>query len=248
MCNLDESDYEILVWNDGSTDNGPDIVVKIASVCNSIRLINCDNKGVSSARNNALKVARGKYIWFVDADDKIVPNTVQMLVRKAELYDVDMLAFCWKALVAGVLTPGIHDVTESYEVMTGRDFFIRQKLMMAPWAYIYKRNFLQVHNLEFPENYKTCEDIQFNQKALFAAKRFITSTEIAYIYRVRSQSATQGKGKAFKVLHDQCRRFVDELVFFLPTFDIRFTSIVLYRNFKEIFVWGRLFIREIIKL
>ena len=68
--NQDYVNWELLVINDGSTDNGPDIVESLAAVDSRIRMINKENGGIASARNMGIKEANGQYIAFLDSDDK----------------------------------------------------------------------------------------------------------------------------------------------------------------------------------
>lgn len=237
-------DYEVIIWNDGSND-GCDLLVKehLPNKNTHYFLMGESNHGVSYSRNSALRLARGKYVWFVDSDDLIVPNQVEPLLKYAEKYDADMVNFCWKAFDGNKFSPGIHQTTDLAEPLSGKQIFMKYRLMMAPWCYIYKRSFLMEHNLCFDETYKTCEDIQFNQKALFCANKVLTSARIAYIYRIQPESASQGKGRAKKVLKDQFRRLFDEIKFFLPKGDFMFLCRVLYLNFREICLWMKLSLR-----
>jgi len=106
---------------------------------------------------------------------------------------------------------------------------------MPPWAFLYKRQFLLNHNLTFPENYKTCEDIQFNQKALFLAEKVGLSSRVGYVYRHLHQSATKGRGN--RVVEDQIRRLKDEIDWFADKKDVIYLQTVVYRNLREINVW-----------
>lgn len=66
--------YEIIVVDDGSKDDGPKVVQRIATGHRQVRLVSQPNRGASSARNRGLELARGEYVWFVDADDKVLPD------------------------------------------------------------------------------------------------------------------------------------------------------------------------------
>lgn len=234
---LDICEYEVIVWDDGSTDNSVAVVEDLKAKYSNIVIYRDINHGVSYARNNAIRMAKGEYVWMVDADDQVVSAEVKKLMQLTSIYHPDMLPFCWKAFDGWNYSQGIHGVIDSSEPIKGRDLYVNQRLMMSPWAFLYRREFLIENNLEFDESYKTCEDIQFNQKALFLAKNVITSSIVSYIYRLQNNSASQGKTNAKKVLRDQVRRLYDELVFFVPQSDFLFLSVVFVRNIKDICFW-----------
>ena len=70
------SDWELVIVNDGSTDNSPNIINSFAKNDHRIRIINQNNSGSAAARNNALRNATGRYICFLDADDILAPNFI----------------------------------------------------------------------------------------------------------------------------------------------------------------------------
>ena len=78
----DISDYEIICVNDGSKDTSPEILRQYAAQHGNIRVIDKENGGVVSARNAGLSAAQGDYIWFVDADDFLLPNILGSLRDK----------------------------------------------------------------------------------------------------------------------------------------------------------------------
>ena len=84
---LDSIDYdnaEIIVVNDGSTDNGKELVEKYTENHPFVRLINKHNGGVSSARNIGIEQAKGRYIVFVDADDYLSQGGLTRVIKLAE--------------------------------------------------------------------------------------------------------------------------------------------------------------------
>lgn len=76
---LNECFYEVLIVNDGTLDNSMEIVKEFAIKHNNLRIINKQNGGVSSARNEGIKEAEGEFVTFVDADDWIMENSLQKI-------------------------------------------------------------------------------------------------------------------------------------------------------------------------
>lgn len=93
---LDSIDYpgaEVIVVNDGSKDNGAEVVSQYAISHPNIRLVNKENGGASSARNLGIQEAKGKYIAFIDADDFWFPNGIAQIVELAEREDADIVKY-----------------------------------------------------------------------------------------------------------------------------------------------------------
>ena len=96
----DYEDYEIILVDDGSTDNCPQICDDYVSGVNSeevigkrVRVIHQENAGLSAARNVGIKAANGEYIMFVDSDDYIEPNVLGGLMEQVEREDLDVLRY-----------------------------------------------------------------------------------------------------------------------------------------------------------
>lgn len=232
---IDEECAEIIVWNDGSTDGCEKIVERLSLQYPCIRLYNNTNHGVSYARNQALKEAHGEYVWFVDSDDMVCSREVLQIVDAVLTAKADAVLFNWEALSPdGSIHNGIHPIY-SKGTFIGRQLFVQQRVNMAPWCYIYRKDFLLDYGLEFPCDFKTCEDIQFNQKVLFHANSVLTLPSIGYRYRELTSSATKGNEK--RVCNDQIRRLQCEIDYFSNLHDPRFLFEIVYRNLREINVW-----------
>ena len=74
------NDFEVVIVNDGSTDNSVSRVEEYTKKYFNIRLINRLNGGLSAARNTGLKEAKGEYVWFIDSDDWIEKNCLSILM------------------------------------------------------------------------------------------------------------------------------------------------------------------------
>ncbi|SEB00717.1 Nucleoside-diphosphate-sugar epimerase [Pseudobutyrivibrio sp. ACV-2] len=90
----DYDNWELLVVNDGSTDEGPEIVKTLAAADTRIKLINKTNGGIASARNTGIKAAKGQYLAFLDSDDKWLEGK---LTKQIELLKSKQAKFCYSA-------------------------------------------------------------------------------------------------------------------------------------------------------
>lgn len=93
LDSIDYQDCEIIVVNDGSKDNGADVVEQYAATHMHVRLINKPNGGASSARNLGIEEANGKYIVFVDADDYLSQGGLNRMIALAEQYNADIVKY-----------------------------------------------------------------------------------------------------------------------------------------------------------
>ena len=90
----DCQDFELLLINDGGTDNSVNIINSYKD--KRIRIYNQENKGAGSARNLGLKYAIGKYIFFIDSDDFILQNYLSVMLKFMKEYDADIVACQYK--------------------------------------------------------------------------------------------------------------------------------------------------------
>lgn len=98
LCAQTLGDIEIICVDDGSSDGSRDRLVRCAQEDSRILVYGQENKGVSAARNAGMSVARGRYLSFVDSDDRLVPEAYERLVCRAEADELDLLAFDAKTI------------------------------------------------------------------------------------------------------------------------------------------------------
>lgn len=86
-------DIEVIMVNDGSTDDSRQIAARYAEKNSNFMLINRENGGLSAARNTGMDMAQGEYIYFLDSDDYLAENALELLYAKASKEDLDVLKF-----------------------------------------------------------------------------------------------------------------------------------------------------------
>lgn len=178
------TNLEILLVNDGSTDNS----LRICESYNDsrIRIITKENGGLSSARNIALDQAKGVYILFVDSDDYVENNYVERLVvaiQSDKYADVVQCSYRKSGLVNQVYT---HDSVEISGVDAFEDYFNCTTLTPMVWDKIYKKSI--IGDLRF-ELGRTMEDAIFLD-LFFAYKKpnVVVIPDVLYVYRIRENS------------------------------------------------------------
>ncbi len=191
ICNQTLSDIEIICVNDGSEDNSLQIIEEYKQKDNRIILINQDNMGQSSARNNGLKIATGEYIGFVDSDDYIDQDFYEKLYNSAKQNNLDMA-------VAGIVRfKGIrrrYMLNFSDEIIE-KNLNKKMELCKIPrQCYvvnkIYKRDVLLAHNLFFKEGVYY-EDVGFTIRAIYFLNGLITVPGTYYNYRKNYNSTVK---------------------------------------------------------
>ena len=179
--------FEIIIINDGSTDKSLEIVENYSKNYTNIKIDSQINRGCAAARNNGIKKASGEYIFFIDSDDYIASNTLNILMNK--LNDVDLLTFKSIQTSENNLrqsSTNISKLTIS-KVMTGIDFIAIHGFKDAVGWFIVKKKFLIKSNIFYLEN-RMLEDISFNIELLSKAKKVVYFPLDVYRYVSRHNS------------------------------------------------------------
>ena len=190
---LPKSDYEIIVVNDGSTDNSYEIANKLAQEHDNIVLISQENKGLSGARNTGLRYVRGKYLLFVDSDDFFTPNSIGKLLEIAESDALDLCFFQTVFERSG----GIHNYGEgqkfdNYKVYNGEYLVLNGMHISSVWQNLYLSSFLFKTGITFYEGI-IHEDIDFNYRLYPLAKKVMFTDLYCYHYCVYRESILRTK-------------------------------------------------------
>lgn len=187
VVNQNLKDIEIIVINDGSTDDSKNIIEEYSCKYKNIIFIDQENKGIGKTRNIGIKKATGEYITFVDSDDYIKENMLEEYYKYAKKHNFD--------LVIGSYIKKINNkeiIFENNKFKTGNVKTTPQILYLieyGPWAKLYKREMLINNNIYFDEKRKY-EDMPFVSKALLKSKLIGQITEPYYYYIIHNNSET----------------------------------------------------------
>lgn len=189
------SNIQIIVIDDGSTDNTWDICEEYSNKYN-VDAISQENQGVSSARNRGLECAKGQYIMFCDSDDYALPQIVETLVRNAESTKSDLS--CCSMFVAnnnGEFEQ--RDMSDEVQCITGdsRIMHILTNLRCRGyvWNKLFHRDIIEAApSIRFKENIAILEDEIFVLEYLMRSTSMCFVDECLYVYCYNDSSATNG--------------------------------------------------------
>lgn len=198
---------EIVIVDDGSTDNSIEVIKKYSD--SRIKVFSKTNGGLSSARNYGIRNSNGEYIFFLDSDDWIEPNTISSLVK--EMNDgID------------IVQGSIRRVSEnaSVNVLLNRErvsncvlleYFKKEKLNTVVWNKLYRREIIE--DIQFYENFVN-EDVIFTFQIARKEPNIMNIENIIYDYRIRSGSIMHKKKlidrmrviKSLDVVIEECKQ------------------------------------------
>ena len=188
---LPEKDYEILIVNDGSTDGSETVAAEFAAGRPNVRVISQSNAGLSAARNAGLAAAGGQYVWFVDSDDRIAPESLPKILAACASAP-DMVALGSAREGAACIRPdGYYPPELAGTVMSGREMMRRRllKSVCSPF-YVFRRQFLADGGFCFMPGIFH-EDEEFTPRVLYAAATVAFVPEVCYVAVAREGSITR---------------------------------------------------------
>lgn len=182
---LSRREVEIIVVDDGSDE---DTLSAIKEVCGNAIYVWQPNNGVSTARNMGLKIASGRYIQFIDGDDKLILAGYEHCLDIVRFRDPDMVLFNFTEKDSDIDTPYLFDGP-----MTGDEYMRRNNIKASVCAYIFSRRTLA--NLKFSAGVEFGEDEEFTPQLILSAEKLYATDTCAYYYRKNASSVTRRKGK-----------------------------------------------------
>ncbi len=217
------ADFEVILVNDGSTDGTAEIVEEYCRRYPHFRLINQKNGGVSAARNRGMAESNAPFLAFLDQDDLLHPQALEILYQMAEVTAADVAAFRIRLVpddFAGDPQPQHFNVAEAaaaahFSRSPITDFF--QTVKGGPiyiWNKLYRRAALGA--VEFPLGVQPAEDTVFTLKMLLTVKTLV-STDLQLLYyrnndaSVTKQGITEKYVRSHALAAGEIKRFIDGL-------------------------------------
>lgn len=244
IINQTYKNIEIIIVNDGSLDNSQKILEKYTLIDKRIRLFNNKNRGSGYAKNYGMDKATGKYIIFVDGDDKLSYDWIEKLYVFSEKDQLDI---------------GIGDTLQWYPNNENKNFIIPKKLdknliekgeilyyyalqnnssSMTAWDKIYNLKFLRKNEIRFMENNKF-DDMRFSIFSYLNAQRVKYIPGVNYYYRQELESSITGNINAEKVedFYKEIKYFIKEKNSFKEKIKKKTLEIQLLRFNELMFYW-----------
>lgn len=192
--NLLKEEYEIVIVNDGSQDESPEIAQDYASRYSNVTYLTQENQGQSTARNYGIKICKGEYVWCVDADDKLISEQLQNIILALDKYNhLDILAVqlqnateddhyldieCTQPLV-------VHN-----KIISGVEAVISGYIPSSICALIVRRELFVENDVFFVKGI-THQDVELTYRLMPHAKYVMFSDIIPYLYIYHPNSTSK---------------------------------------------------------
>lgn len=203
LINQTYKNIEIILVDDGSRDKSGIICDDYAASDTRIKVIHKQNEGLGFARNTGLKVAKGKFVTFIDSDDKADIDLIQKLVDGICEFDCDTCiggfkrilennTVCFEERYDKTLYEGKDVYDKLFARMLGSAPDKHDAVRMSVWNVMYSMDIIRKHNIEFPsERIFISEDIIWDSEYYKYAKKANVISSTAYNYRITPGSLTQ---------------------------------------------------------
>lgn len=212
-------EIEIICVNDGSTDNSLEILKELEKEDKRIKIINQTNQGVSKARNEALKIARGKYCLNIDSDDWVESKYLEDMYNIAELNNSDIV-------ISDIFFDFKYTPTKNYvlkdldiksnEVITGKEYiniFVKGNFYGYTCNKLIKKELYTQNNIWYNEKIFIREDLEVILRLAYYSKKINKLNKAHYHYLKHDSTASTEKKE--KVLYDTNESFKSLNSFFL---------------------------------
>lgn len=217
VLNQTYKNIEIIIVDDGSTDNTSILCDKLVKIDNRIRVFHKENGGLGSARNVGIENAKGDFIYFFDVDDSIDLNLIEENVKNALEKDVDLIIFGFYARYNNSNTEELISFKEK-EIYTNdelKNVYISDLLNVRHgngfvWNKFYRMSFINKYNFRFG-NQRIQQDEPFNLQLYLKLDKVYISSNAYYHYVIYSSGNAGSRYLAnkFEIVTDVYNKFMD---------------------------------------
>lgn len=201
---FDPHTTEVIIINDGSTDQSKNIVEKYIKTSPIFKLVNQTNEGNGSARNKGVSLAKGRYIYFLDSDDYLVHGILNDLLSILEKHDLDILGFKSKLVEDSSYTKSdnFEKLIDTIPInrVNGLDFLAKNNYRAEVWWFIFKKELLLLGDIKF-YNKKFVQDSYITPSIFINAKKVFLLPLDIHRYRQNEQSITNKKTPSHVTKH-----------------------------------------------
>lgn len=216
-------DIEIIILNDGSTDQTLEIIEKYGAKDSRVKILSHKNRGLGPTRNRGILEAKGEYLSFVDSDDYISNDMLEILYNKAIRENADIvqgetIIFYEDSGIDRKVRCNLENVIDIKLSENNREFFYKEYYFKRiyshnAWDKIYKKEFVLEHNLEFGDNKKIfAEDNWMQLQALINSPKICFVHHICYHYRQQETSIMHQPKKNLVLRHGNMIKDYVELI------------------------------------
>jgi len=195
IINQTYENLEVILIDDGSTDDSGKICDKWKANDKRIKVIHKKNGGVSSARNLGLENANGEYIGFVDGDDTISDNMFEILYNNMIKNDADISMCNYNIVRNGNITYHKHNIENDLLIIEDKNTFYdllnRDYYKGYLWNKLFKKNIIKYN--KFDEEIHMCEDLLFVAQIAKRCNRYCFDNRRLYNYLIHNGSAYNSK-------------------------------------------------------
>lgn len=194
------SDFELILVDDGSPDNCPEICDEYALKDSRIKVVHKQNGGLVSARKAGISLATGEYVFHLDGDDAICPNALESAYLIINEMHPDIVSFSYKKCVNGAVTQVVNDLIEEglYDKAKMEEKLYpkllsdenMQHLFYFSWGKAIKRELATKHQQNVNNAISLGEDLSCSTPCYLDANTVYMSREPIYLYTIRNDSIT----------------------------------------------------------
>lgn len=211
-------DFEVIMVDNGSTDNSFEICQAYTSEDNRFKLYRQEKEGVAAARNTCLKYMKGEYVAWIDSDDWVDRDYLEKLVKTQKETNADIVCIGNKTYMNNQIYLGSHQnkyatypKCEIPKKDAIGDVFFGMLSLISLWGCLIRKSLYRGFIFSEDNRY----DDQGNKFKLYLqANKIIGIPEVAYTYRVREKSITQSNTKRMKFLEEQTTN-LEKLIYYV---------------------------------